>query len=80
MKKIGIAILALGLAGCSVGTSKPNHSTAMEVVRKLTYIQDVKTGLCYAVISTSHATSVSDDGLSITWVPCEPRVLEQIGK
>ena len=78
MKLMIPVLLSAALMGCSVGTSKPSQSTATDVMSKLTYIQDAKTGLCYAMISTSHTAQASDDGLSLTWVPCEPKVLEQI--
>ena len=80
MRRLAVVILALMLVGCSVGTSKPNEQTTKTVVERLAYIQDSRTGLCFAMISTSHALQVSDDGLSITWVPCEPKVMAQISK
>jgi hypothetical protein len=73
-------LLTANIVACSVGTSKPDPTTAQRVVGDLTYIQDLRTGLCFAMVSTSHAGQASDDGLSITWVPCEPKVLELIGK
>ena len=66
------------LGGCGVGLSKPSDSKAREAVRKLTYVKDDKSGNCYAVVSTSHVTNPSDDGMSITWVPCSPKVLALI--
>lgn len=73
-------IIACFLTGCGVSVSKTSSGIAQEAVNKLTYAQDQRTGLCYAVVSSSSATHVNDQGMTITWVPCEPKVLAQIGK
>ncbi|HWP61294.1 MAG TPA: hypothetical protein VN495_01695 [Candidatus Paceibacterota bacterium] len=68
------------LTGCGPSVSKPSKSTAREVVNKMTYAQDSKTGLCYAVLASKSAWNFNDSSLTITWVPCEQKVLEQINK
>jgi uncharacterized protein YceK len=81
--RFGIAVVCITillLSGCGVSVSKTSSSTANQAVNELTYAQDARTGLCYATISTSSATHVNDQGMTITWVPCEPKVLEQIKK
>jgi hypothetical protein len=73
-------VTCTGLNACSVALDKPSKKTAVEAVVKLRYIKDPITDLCFALVSTSHALTVSDDGMTITWVPCDQKVLEQIGK
>ena len=74
-----LAICTLVTSGCGVSVSRTGNSTAREAVDKLTYAQDYRTGLCYATVSSSSAFHVNDQGMTITWVPCEPKVLAQIG-
>ena len=77
MKSKSILVAAsIVLAGCSVGLDKPNLSVAQDVVEKLRYIKDPKTDLCFAIVSTSQALHPSDNGMTMTWVPCEPKVLQ----
>lgn len=66
------------LIGCGANVSKPSQNTAHEAVNKLTYAQDLRTGLCYAVVSSASIVHVNDQSITVTWVPCEPKVLAQI--
>ncbi|MFZ3009101.1 MAG: hypothetical protein WA048_01580, partial [Minisyncoccia bacterium] len=67
-----IALVTISMNGCGVSTSRPSQGTASAAVHKFTYTQDSRTGLCYAMVSTSSALHVNDQGMTITWVPCDP--------
>ena len=73
---VGTSVLVL--SGCGVKVSQPSQSTAREAVNNLVYAQDLRTDQCYAVVSSASAGHLSDQSMTITWVPCDPKVLEQI--
>jgi hypothetical protein len=75
-----LMIFGIVLAGCGVGMSKPSSSKAQEMIDKIRYVQDARTGTCYAMVSTSHQASISDDGMSMTYVPCTKEVLAQVAR
>ena len=79
MKKVLPFVVVL-LAACGVSTSKPSSGTASAAVHKFTYTQDTRTGQCYAMVSTSSALHVNDQGMTITWVPCDPKVIALINE
>ncbi len=66
------------LTGCGANVSQPRQSAAHEAVNTLAYAQDLRTGLCYAVISGRSVAHGHYQGTTITRVPCEPKVLAQI--
>lgn len=72
MKKI-LIVLALTLlvisSGCTYGTQYSEKSDNHEIVKKITYFKDKRTGLCYAVVNshTAYGYSVT----SFTCVPCD---------
>ncbi len=73
--KLGIMIIMLmGLFfifGCSVEPSKVAKSEATKMAKKLTYFQDKRTGLCFAVIATRKTAQTSQSGMGMSAVPCE---------
>lgn len=82
MKVLNAFICAsvLVLGGCGAEVRKPSNNTAKKATDNLVYAQDVRTGLCYAIIGSNSSIDVRSESLSITWVPCDPKVLEMIGK
>lgn len=81
MRKLLVSILAaLTLGGCGESVSNLDAKTAAAAAANVIYMQDKKTGLCFAVISPSGLINPFSSFLKITWVPCEPKVLEQIKK
>jgi hypothetical protein len=72
MKKYLIAIL---LAGCSVNPDleKVSSKMAKNVTDNLVYVQDPKTGYCYALLqsTTGEVVRVTVDMINFTWVPCD---------
>jgi len=73
-----IAAISIVITGCSFNPSKTSQKSANKLVSMLTYAQDQRTNLCYAMIEGSESGNPDNTSLSITWVPCEPKVLEQI--
>jgi uncharacterized protein YceK len=75
--KITVLLLAtvICLSGCGVGMSKPSDGKAEEMIQKTVYVKDDRAGVCYAMVSTHHQMQVSDDGMSMTSVPCTDGVL-----
>lgn len=81
MPKLFVGILiALVLSGCDTRVNKPDAITGMAAANNMRYIQDNKTGLCFAVLSATAVTDVNSRSLTITWVPCDPKVLQEIRK
>jgi hypothetical protein len=80
MKRIAIAMAALSLvlAACDPAPDMPSKSTAMAVAKNLRYVKDAATDLCYAVLTSQSMTNVSVTNLTITWVPCDAKVLKAI--
>ena len=75
MKKIIAIIFILILMGCSAVPSPVSKKRAKKLTENLTYIQDKRTGLCYAVASSRtwvFGIFPSDQkGLGLTQVPCD---------
>ena len=74
MKKLLLVLLAalmISTIGCSVEPSKVGKSEATDMSKKLTYFQDERTGLCFAVIATRKTGKASQSGMGMTQVPCE---------
>jgi len=75
MKRLLLVILLSAAmfftAGCSVKPSKVDKNEAVDMSEKITYFQDERTGLCFAVIATRKAVNASQSGIGLTQVPCE---------
>lgn len=70
MKKILLVLgTSLLLASCSVGTSKISESDIDP--DDVTYFKDNRTGLCFGILASKKAQSMSSTGLGIACVPCE---------
>jgi hypothetical protein len=80
IRNLAIIIVSIAVGGCGVSASKTSARTANNAVNELTYAKDERTGICYAVVSSSSALHVNDQGMTITYVPCDPKVIELIGK
>lgn len=75
--KISSIVVGLSvLAGCSVQTSDRVDLEA----DMLLYIQDSRTGLCYAAVATRKSFNASTSGLGLANVPCTDKVLKLVGK
>jgi len=74
VKKILIVlglVCSLLIVGCSVNPSGISDDYAKEFARKITYMRDDRTGLCFGVVATRKTGSVSSTGIGVTCVPCE---------
>jgi len=76
---IVVALAALLTTSCSQRASVVSPGTAKDIVGSLTYAQDARTHVCYAVVASRHMTEVDQNGFTITYVPCTHEVLAQIG-
>ena len=78
---VAIAIACAPMVGgCSFSPSKTSQESADKIASMLTYTKDSRTEQCYAMIEGSEGGNPDSSSLSITWVPCEPKVLEQANK
>ena len=68
---IFFTILILILSGCSVKPSELTDEDTKSFISKVKYGKDKRTGLCFAIVSSRKATSVSTSGIGITNVPCD---------
>ena len=75
-----LVLAAVTLTSCGVSVSKTSTSTAKDAVEKMTFAQNSSTGQCFGVVSTSKAMQANDNSMTITWVPCDPKVLAEIAK
>lgn len=75
MRKIVLILsLPLLLTACDNAQVVTNLDT-----RKITYTQDVRTGLCFATVGRADdAIGMRSASLSFTHVPCSPEVLARI--
>ncbi len=72
MKKfMFVIVLALCLLACAPRIEKVDSGTAQSVLSNISYIKDSKTGLCYAMFTTTKVGDANSNTVSITWVPCE---------
>lgn len=72
MKRFGLLAVVIGLlTGCEARVQLIGTSKAKELVSKMTYVKDPKTGICYSVISTGQISEATDSALSYSYVPCE---------
>ncbi len=66
-----LVAITLLLAGCDPGLRQPSKASAQDVVNKLTYVKDKRTGLCFGVVFTVAPMDARQAGVSVTLVPCE---------
>ncbi len=69
MRTLLILIACLLLASCQTDNTKPSEAGLNDVVEKIRYVKDSRTGLCFAVVMgfNGHLSSIP----SIATVPCE---------
>ena len=70
MKYIILIIMAVALLGCEVNPSKVGAGEARIFAEKLTYVKDVRTQLCFAIVATRPTGNTDQSGMGITEVPC----------
>ena len=78
--KLALIAACFALAGCGASVTQPSQDAAQDVIGNLKYGRDVRTGLCFAVAKNDSVTTVRVETMIVTWVPCDPKVLELIGK
>jgi hypothetical protein len=66
------SLLLLLCLGCDEKTKREFFPSAAGRVIQITYTQDARTGLCFAVNSVTNSNGFSDD--VFTNVPCTPEV------
>lgn len=66
--RILVVMVALFLAGCSPREARPDEQKG--VADSITYIQDHRTGICFALIASPSANS-GWTVMSIATVPCD---------
>ena len=71
MIKIVALLAVIGLTGCSVNPSKIDDKDAGEFVKKITYVQDKRTGICFAILASRKTADTDQNGLGLTYVPCD---------
>jgi len=71
MSVIIIAAICFFAVSCSVNPSEVSDDYAKDFVKKVKYVKDEKTGLCYAIVATRKTGSTDQNGISWTWVPCD---------
>lgn len=74
-----IALTCLSTTACSQRASEIDASDAVDIAQTVRYVHDKRTGVCYAVVASRHVTDFSQNGFTITYVPCTPEVLKIIG-
>ena len=71
MKMCIVMMFVFFAVGCSVNASKMGREEARGVADSLTYIRDVKTGLCFAVVASRQTGTVNSTGMGLAHVPCD---------
>lgn len=71
LSALTLIIGCFGLTSCSVNPSQVSDGYAKDFVKKVKYIKDENTGLCYAIVATRETGSTDQNGISWTWVPCD---------
>jgi hypothetical protein len=75
-----VVMLTLVLVGCNQTASTISVGAAKDITTSLTYVKDARSNQCFAVVASRHVAQVSQNGFTITWVPCAPEVEALIGK
>ena len=71
LKIFFISMLFAGMCCCSVNISKIGGIEAESFSDKITYIKDVNTDLCFALIASRRPSSLSSSGIAMAEVSCE---------
>ncbi len=71
MSLIIITAICFFAVSCNVNPSEVSDDYAKDFVRKIKYVKDEKTGLCFAIVATRETGSTDQNGISWTWVPCD---------
>jgi hypothetical protein len=69
-----VMLVLIGMTGCSQNASTISPSDAQNVMYHLMYDRDPRSGLCYAVVASRQDFHWSQNGFTITYVPCTPEV------
>jgi hypothetical protein len=69
MKMLLSIVLFLSVAACNAQTVRMGSKDTKALVEQIEYIKDLRTGLCFAMISGP--TSARFSVLALTEVPCE---------
>jgi hypothetical protein len=68
------SLCIITLSACSQTASKMEPADAKEIAADLIYVKDPRTKQCFAAVASRHVAQVSQNGFTITWVPCTPEV------
>ena len=68
---IALAAAMLFAAGCNVNPSKFGKDEAAAFGNAITYVKDIRTGLCFGMIANRKTGEASQTGFGMTLVPCE---------
>jgi len=71
-------IVLVALSACDVNPSEFGNDEAKSAAKKLTYVQDKRTGLCFALIASRKTAHASQSGMGITHVPCGDKVMKLV--
>ena len=72
MKRVVLLMVVIGtLISCEARVQPTSSSKAKELVSNMTYVQDLRTRICYSVVSTGQISQPADSALSYSYVPCE---------
>lgn len=84
MKIIAEAVLAaaiiLTVQACSQNASTVSPSDAEDAMKHLMYDKDPRSKLCYAIVASRGQMEVSQNGFTITYVPCTLEVEQLIAE
>ncbi len=72
-----VAILSVA---CTQQASEVKPANAREIIKSLVYGKDETTDLCFAMVATHNGATLSEQSLTITYVPCTERVLARLVK
>ena len=74
MRKAFLIFIALTavicFSGCDATPTKVDAAYAKEFASKATYIQDAKTGLCFAIVRVIERGLLDQISTNWIWVPC----------
>lgn len=72
MKIIALLLVVIAtFIGCEARVQQVGSSKAKELVSNMIYVQDLRTRICYSVVSTGQISEPADSALSYSYVPCE---------
>ncbi len=69
MKYVAL-LLAMFLLGCDINPSEFGGAEARGFANKITYVQDSRTGLCFALVASRKTANFDQSGMGISEVPC----------